>query len=162
MGKDAGCLTGIDSFDSTRLRKVSDQHFATMTAEDYSPEDSQLVAELYKISKSKTKLIKSSSYPAPSDQTITVRSWKMNEFKYYDVPSPFPTLARGLFTVELPQTDEPRYRIVARGYDKFFNIDEIPWTSARKLNYNHLFSLLISFFSGPHWNLALVPRISLL
>jgi len=70
----------------------------------------------------------------------------MNEFKYYDVPSPFPTLARGIFTVELPN-DEPtpatmtagelanaieqekKYRIVARGYDKFFNIGEVPWVT---------------------------------
>lgn len=66
----------------------------------------------------------------------------MNEFKYYDVPSPFPTLARGLFTTWI--SDEPggsvnenvkkggdagRYRIVARGYDKFFNIGEVPWTT---------------------------------
>lgn len=55
----------------------------------------------------------------------------MNEFKYYDVPSPFPTLARGLFTRELEKEaggDQPRYQIVARGYDKFFNIGEVPWT----------------------------------
>lgn len=60
----------------------------------------------------------------------------MNEFKYYDIPSPFPTLARGLFTVELPKETEDededrRYRIVVRGYDKFFNIGEVPWTHVR-------------------------------
>ena len=61
----------------------------------------------------------------------------MNEFKYYDIPSPFPTLARGLFTMELPKEtkdkddDEKRYRIVVRGYDKFFNIGEVPWTHVR-------------------------------
>lgn len=55
----------------------------------------------------------------------------MNEFKYYDVPSPFPTLARGLFTRELEReagSDQPRHQIVVRGYDKFFNIGEVPWT----------------------------------
>jgi tRNA ligase len=51
----------------------------------------------------------------------------MNEFKYYDIPSPFPTLARGLFTTEMD--GEPKYRIVVRGYDKFFNIGEVPWTN---------------------------------
>lgn len=61
----------------------------------------------------------------------------MNEFKYYDIPSPFPTLARGLFTTELPKEneedpdEEKRYRIVVRGYDKFFNIGEVPWTHVR-------------------------------
>lgn len=59
----------------------------------------------------------------------------MNEFKYYDIPSPFPTLARGLFTVDVTdkegQEKEKEYRIVARGYDKFFNIGEVPWTTVR-------------------------------
>ncbi|GLB39397.1 putative tRNA ligase [Lyophyllum shimeji] len=74
----------------------------------------------------------SNAYPS-----ITVRSWRMSEFKYYEVPSPFPTLARGIFTVELPPDAESKgagapgqkYRIVARGYDKFFNIGEVPWNT---------------------------------
>ena len=106
----------------------------------FSEEDSQLIARLHVISNKSPKLIKSSTYPAPADPNVTVRSWKMNEFKYYDIPSPFPTLARGIFTVELGsesqgQKDESskadekkkKYRIVARGYDKFFNIGEVPW-----------------------------------
>ena len=67
----------------------------------------------------------------------------MNEFKYYDVPSPFPTLARGLFSRELSSGDDsdegPKYQIVARGYDKFFNIGEVPWTDV-----SHLHPLLLS------------------
>ncbi|EKM56290.1 uncharacterized protein PHACADRAFT_253339 [Phanerochaete carnosa HHB-10118-sp] len=53
----------------------------------------------------------------------------MNEFKYYDIPSPFPTLARGLFTRDITVDGEEKHRIVARGYDKFFNIGEVPWTT---------------------------------
>lgn len=53
----------------------------------------------------------------------------MNEFKYYDIPSPFPTLARGLFTLTETEGGEERHRIVVRGYDKFFNIGEVPWTT---------------------------------
>jgi hypothetical protein len=79
-----------------------------------------LVAELAAVQQRSPKLVRSSVYPAPADPSISVRSWKMNEFKYYDIPSPFPTYARGLFTVD--------DRIVARGYDKFFNIGEVPWT----------------------------------
>ncbi|KAF8225851.1 RNA ligase [Tricholoma matsutake] len=100
-------------------------------------EDSQLIAALHNLSRKSLKLVKSSTYPAPVDPKIVVRSWKMNEFKYYDIPSPFPTLARGLFTVDLPKDEDEakkdatdvdqRYRIVARGYDKFFNIGEVPW-----------------------------------
>ncbi|KAG6841631.1 hypothetical protein C0991_009056 [Blastosporella zonata] len=109
----------------------------------YSEKDSKLIADLHKLSKLSPKLVKSSTYKAPADPSITVRSWKMNEFKYYDIPSPFPTLARGIFTVELPRQatnkvavsdkedviDDQKYRIVARGYDKFFNIGEVPWTT---------------------------------
>ncbi|KAG6837484.1 hypothetical protein H0H93_009027 [Arthromyces matolae] len=98
---------------------------------EYSEEDSQLIAGLHKLSKKSPKLVRSSVFKAPADPTIEVRSWKMNEFKYYDIPSPFPTLARGLFSVELPKENEDlqKYRIVARGYDKFFNIGEVPWTT---------------------------------
>ncbi|KAJ7092331.1 RNA ligase-domain-containing protein [Mycena belliarum] len=98
-----------------------------MAARPVVPEDSELVAKMHEISAAKPKLIKSSVYAAPADAKIEVRSWKMDEFKYYDVPSPFPTLARGIFTVDLPKEGE--YRIVARGYDKFFNIGEVPWTT---------------------------------
>ncbi|KAJ7030723.1 RNA ligase [Mycena alexandri] len=105
---------------------------ASSTARPVVPVDSALVAKLHDISAVNSKLIKSSVYAAPADADIKVRSWKMDEFKYYDIPSPFPTLARGIFTVELPKDDENReqeYRIVARGYDKFFNIGEVPWTT---------------------------------
>jgi tRNA ligase len=99
--------------------------------------DHELIAGLYQLAMKSPKLVRSSTYPAPADPSVTIRSWKMNEFKYYDVPSPFPTLARGLFTSydgdnadskgEGPSNG--KYSIVARGYDKFFNIGEVPWTN---------------------------------
>ena len=40
----------------------------------------------------------------------------MNEYKYHDIRTPFPTLARGLFFMELPESNgkngEKRYHIV--------------------------------------------------
>ena len=103
-------------------------------APTYSAKDNKLVHELIRISRGNPKLIKSSDYVAPEAPEMTIRSWKMNEFKYYDVPSPFPTLARGLFTTEVDEGGkrsgkEKEYRIVIRGYDKFFNIGEVPWTT---------------------------------
>ena len=100
----------------------------------------------------------SSSRAARRDRRIT--SWKMTEHMYFQRNNPFPTLARGLFTEELEdeadklgkQDTAPvheagveenagesstaperrrRDRIVARGYDKFFNIDEVAWTNVR-------------------------------
>jgi tRNA ligase len=49
-------------------------------------------------------------------------SWKFNEWDYGKSKIQLPSHARGLFTLE----GEPR--IVVRGYDKFFNIDETPMT----------------------------------
>ena len=108
----------------------SSRLLSTMSETLFNKEDSKLVSDLYRLSKKSSKLVRSHAYDAPSDPTISITSWKMNEFKYYDVPSPFPTLARGLFTRLLPSKDnkEPRYQIIARGYDKFFNIGEVPWT----------------------------------
>ena len=59
----------------------------------------------------------------------TVTSWKMDEFAYKRSPCPMPTRARGLFTEEV----DGRHRIVARGYDKFFNVGEVAWTRVRGL-----------------------------
>jgi tRNA ligase len=66
-----------------------------------------------------------------------IRSWKMSEHLYRRKDCPFPTLARGLFTAAedygIPSRTPPgkgkeKVRIVARGYDKFFNIGEVDWT----------------------------------
>lgn len=101
--------------------------FSTLSVD---AEDSALVEELERISKESPKLIRSSEYKAPADPSIVLKSWKMNEFKYYDIPSPFPTLARGLFTQDIKDASgNVKHRIVARGYDKFFNIGEVPWTN---------------------------------
>lgn len=106
--------------------------------------DSALIDELVALSKKSPKLVKATEAPVPGCEDIVVKSWKMNEFKYYDIPSPFPTLARGLFTTPIIRTtssaaagtpeewaDDPevKHRIVIRGYDKFFNIGEVPWTT---------------------------------
>jgi tRNA ligase len=75
-----------------------------------------------------------------NDRHIT--SWKMTEHMYFKKDNGFPTLARGLFTepvtgkAQVPQVALPslgsepvKERIVARGYDKFFNTGEMAWTS---------------------------------
>ncbi|EPQ53735.1 hypothetical protein GLOTRDRAFT_78807 [Gloeophyllum trabeum ATCC 11539] len=96
----------------------------------YSKDDSDLIEELMRLSKKSPKLVKSTVYQAPARPDISVRSWKMNEYKYNNIPCPFPTLARGLFTEDIEdQGDGIVHRIVARGYDKFFNIGEVPWTT---------------------------------
>ncbi|UZJ56990.1 hypothetical protein CBS101457_006310 [Exobasidium rhododendri] len=63
---------------------------------------------------------------------IILTSWKTQEFAYrkaskigYDDDDALPTLARGLFT---SSDEKGKHRIVVRGYDKFFNEGEMPWT----------------------------------
>ncbi|KAK0539930.1 tRNA ligase [Tilletia horrida] len=60
-------------------------------------------------------------------------SWKTAEFAYRKsagLSSELPTLARGLFT---EQVGEDEHRIVVRGYDKFFNVGELPWTKPQAI-----------------------------
>ncbi|KAJ6595037.1 RNA ligase [Mycena vulgaris] len=94
-------------------------------------DDSMLIAELHIMKEAKGHLLHASDYPAPADPSLVLRSWKMTEHQYYVMPSPLPTLARGLFTLEEPrgkgQGGIPR--IVVRGYDKFFNVGEVVWTT---------------------------------
>lgn len=77
--------------------------------------------------------------------SYNVTGWKTQEFAYRlnsKLDSRLPTLARGLFTTKVHHSDsveanqdgaQPRSnqqnRIAVRGYDKFFNLDEMPWTS---------------------------------
>ncbi|OJA08816.1 hypothetical protein AZE42_05067, partial [Rhizopogon vesiculosus] len=125
------------------------RHASNMSTTRFPLEDSQLIHDLHRLSEKSLKLVRSTMYSAPSDPSIAIRSWKMNEFKYYDVPSPFPTLARGLFSRETPsgndQHGEQTYQIVARGYDKFFNIGEVPWTDWSSLSHH----------TGPTYTLSL-------
>src|ERR1700761_7011972 len=114
--------------------------------------DNELVSQLFKLQAKHSKLVKSSVYNAPADPAIKVRSWKMSEHQYYTVPSPFPTLARGIFTTWISEDNSKgeesgrgSYRIVARGYDKFFNMGEVPWTTVCVLS-------LLSPFITPELN----------
>jgi len=84
------------------------------------------------------------------EEERVLTSWKMADYAYKRDPCPFPTRARGLFTEKLQRRrprreqqgeeeaeedqdqdqdeDDDEYRIVARGYDKFFNVNEVSWT----------------------------------
>lgn len=53
-----------------------------------------------------------------------VVSWKFQEWDYGKNNIHLPCNARGLFILE----DDDKPEIVARGYDKFFNVDEVPST----------------------------------
>lgn len=58
------------------------------------------------------------------DSEKKVVSWKFQEWDYGKKNIKLPCNARGLFILE----DGDKPEIVARGYDKFFNVDEVPFT----------------------------------
>ncbi|MBW0534429.1 hypothetical protein O181_074144, partial [Austropuccinia psidii MF-1] len=80
--------------------------------------------------------------PNTSNAFISIKSWIMLEHIYLNQPCPFPTLARGLFTHQSPQSNLQlglgKYKILTRGYDKFFNINEINSTKWENLEKNTL------------------------
>lgn len=65
---------------------------------------------------------------AVAGSDITVDSWKMNDWDYKK--SDLPTYARGLFTTK---NSHGNPEIVIRGYDKFFNVDEVRSTEWRNV-----------------------------
>jgi len=60
---------------------------------------------------------------------MEVHSWKFNDYDYKK--STLPTFARGLFTYKNRSSGD--HEIVIRGYDKFFNINEVPKTKWAKI-----------------------------
>ncbi|KAJ2387411.1 trna ligase [Coemansia sp. RSA 2603] len=57
----------------------------------------------------------------------TITSWRAIDHLYKKNPCPLPTQARGFFTSTLGSVNG-KPRIYARGYNKFFNINEVPKT----------------------------------
>ena len=82
-----------------------------------------------------------SVYSVPSDPSIRVRGWKNGWGQVLRHSISISTLARGLFTREMPNNSQEEwkasmtYHIAARGYDKFSNIGEVPWTTVGFLFY---------------------------
>ncbi|AGO13246.1 AaceriAFR099Cp [[Ashbya] aceris (nom. inval.)] len=61
-----------------------------------------------------------------------VNSWRFNEWDYGKNNIRMPCCARGLFITD----DAEKPEIVARGYDKFFNVEEIAATAWKELEQN--------------------------
>lgn len=93
----------------------------------------KIIEELYKLANNsnltgKNKIVRATTCklpPSSGGKELSVTSFKQNEWLYDKEPSPLPTLARGLFAY---YSDIGQWRILARGYDKFFNIDQVSFT----------------------------------
>lgn len=85
------------------------------------------IRSLLRTSEHKITLPSATSDGEPTTRTLT--SWKMADYAYKREPCPYPTRARGLFTERIEGSKgADEYRIIARGYDKFFNVNEVSWT----------------------------------
>jgi tRNA ligase len=87
-----------------------------------SSDATNLIEKLESCSKGpkKNRIFRSALY-SPENFPCEVRSWSCQDFNYKNAKLNLPTLARGLFISE-----ESDSKIVVRGYDKFFNVGEIP------------------------------------
>lgn len=115
---------------------------ATSQKPPYVPQDPQEVAEmLHALESHRDKgkkgpgsfSVKKNTFVVPGSQTRTVDSWKMQEWDYKK-PN-LPTYARGLFTYT--RSDNVG-EIAIRGYDKFFNIEEVGKTKWSNIIQNTL------------------------
>ncbi|KAI9840064.1 MAG: hypothetical protein M1819_000257 [Sarea resinae] len=101
----------------------------------YAPQDTEQVANVIKTLEEHTKKgsyakksaasfsCKKSTFTVDGTNGKKVDSWKFQDWDYKRPD--LPTYARGLFTHTLP---DGKPEIVTRGYDKFFNIDEVTTT----------------------------------
>ncbi|EEH08033.1 tRNA ligase [Histoplasma capsulatum G186AR] len=78
----------------------------------------------------KTFSCKKSTFPV-SGSDISVDSWRFQDWDYKR--DDLPTYARGLFTT---RNEKNQYEIAIRGYDKFFNVDEVNLTRWRNIEHN--------------------------
>ncbi|WFD45023.1 RNA ligase (ATP) [Malassezia psittaci] len=90
-------------------------------------------------------LMRATSYAVQAkDGQHTLMSWRTQEYAYRQFSQErdqLPTLSRGLFTESFNTATGEHERIVVRGYDKFFNVSELPWTQPEAIK---------AFSQGPY------------
>ena len=94
-------------------------------------EDSDLIIELIRLSQRKPRpLVSYTQKNLPSLLDFCVQSWNLDVSKHRGAQTSLPTRATSLFSAhDLKASIAAPYRIVVRGYDRFFKADEVPWTS---------------------------------
>ena len=90
----------------------------------------EVVKRMHNSTKAKGARYKKKAYNISDQSGRTVDSWQMNEWDYKK--DHLPTYARGLFT----HNNNGKHEISARGYDKFFNVNEVRATEWRNVETN--------------------------
>lgn len=127
---------------STFYQQTKNHNFASMASLNeapYVPQDPKVVAALIQAldasqkknhpeSGKKAVTCKKATFAVEGTDGLTVDSWRFQDWDYKR--DDLPTYARGLFTCRrVDGTPE----IVIRGYDKFFNVEEVPDTRWRNV-----------------------------
>ncbi|KAI9768344.1 MAG: hypothetical protein M1840_004952 [Geoglossum simile] len=113
---------------------------ALQKAAPYAPQDAREIAGLIQGLEANTKkaaggakksfTCKKTTFTIAGTDGVTVDSWRFNDWDYKN-PN-LPTYARGLFTSRV----KGKPGIAIRGYDKFFNIEEVDKTRWRTIETN--------------------------
>jgi tRNA splicing ligase len=82
-----------------------------------------VIERLYQVKKESPKELRSKDFTLEDGQVWT--SWTMRESVYKKKADTFPTMARGIFT---KKSNDGKYQVMVRGYDKFFNVLETKTT----------------------------------
>lgn len=99
--------------------------FPKLSATDPGKPFEQLFSELHAaIENKKRGRARRSEFKLWTKPDVSIFGWKFNEYDYGKASIELPTNARGLFSI----VEDDKERIVVRGYDKFFNMNETPQT----------------------------------
>ncbi|KAG0167995.1 hypothetical protein DFQ28_009019 [Apophysomyces sp. BC1034] len=103
----------------------------TITSPEHDAEKVHTIIEqLYALREANKRVIRHKTFRINED--LVVEGWTMQNYVYKKQPGLYPIEARGLFTT---RNKEGQHSIVIRGYNKFFNIDEVKsteWESIEK------------------------------
>ncbi|KAJ1932084.1 trna ligase, partial [Linderina pennispora] len=105
------------------MDRTKDDTIFGLASEEEQYEVRQLMKkmeELASVTPASKRIVRSTKHDYQGSE---LASWKCTEFLYKKDPCPLPTQARGLFT-----TGSDNKKIVARGYNKFFNVGEVKQT----------------------------------
>lgn len=109
---------------------IFDLPFEVIRPTDTGKSDSKLLADLNAaaVSKERRGKARKNLYPLWTNPKINITGWSFQEFDYGKPNIPLASNARGLFTMPVAKSEgdaQNEERIVVRGYDKFFNINEL-------------------------------------
>ncbi|KAJ3316623.1 hypothetical protein HDU76_001665 [Blyttiomyces sp. JEL0837] len=127
---------------STSSKNLLEKTFHSIAAlKEGHPTTDSLMTVLNKMcgETGRSRIVRRTGYLVPHEDNedksrppMLIYSYNVTEYLYTRDPPVIPTLARGLFVMEKRglghDGDGENWKIMLRGYDKFFNVNEVSWT----------------------------------